>query len=279
MGSRPRGAFIERSISGAVSFVKEAVFSDEYAMRRGLLQSLDPRVKFVTFAMFLVSVLFAKSTASVTYVYIIALMMARLSNIGLGPFLKRTWVFMPVFAVIIALPALFSVFTPGDALAEFDILGIRLTITSQGLSGAVLFVMRVITSVSLATLLSVTTKHSELLKVLRLFGIPQMFVMIFGMCYRYIYLFAGIVENTFLAVKSRVGYEVHSKKGRHVVAWNMASLWYRSYRLNEEVYSAMLSRGYGGEPVIMNDFKAGMADLAWFCGVLAACSVPLIFKF
>jgi len=93
--------------------------------------------------------------------------------------------------------------------------------------------------------------------------IPQIFVMTLGMCYRYIYLFVEIVENTYLAIKSRVGAKVHYKRGQRIVAWNIAFLWQRSYQLNEDVYRAMLSRGYRGEPVVLNDFRIRVVDWSW----------------
>ena len=125
-----------------------------------------------------------------------------------------------------------------------------------------------ITSVSFVVLLSITTRHFELLKVLRIFKIPQVFVMTLGMCYRYIFLFIGIIENTYLAIKSRVGTRIHPKRGQRIVASNIASLWQRSYRLNEDVYQAMLSRGYNGEPLVLNNFKAGWQDWLWLLCVL-----------
>jgi len=142
-------------------------------------------------------------------------------------------------------------------------LGAKIIITQQGLFGAILFVTRVLSSVSFAILLSLTTKHFALLKVLRIFGIPQVFIMTLGMSYRYIYLFLEVVENTYLAIKSRVGTQLHYKKGQHIVAWNISSLWHRSYYLNEAVYSAMLSRGYTGEPVVADDFKTKKRDWVW----------------
>ncbi|MDD3905822.1 MAG: cobalt ECF transporter T component CbiQ [Candidatus Omnitrophica bacterium] len=260
--------FIERSIMGALSFLKEAVFSDEYASKNGLLQSLDPRIKLATFAVFLCAVLFTKSIPAVLSLYIVSLALARLSGIDLGFFLKRTWIFIPLFSFFIAVPAIFSVFTPGDAMANFKIIGLNFVITRQGFFGAVLFLARVITSVSFAVLLSITTKHFELLKSLRTFGVPQVFVMILGICYRYIYLFTDVVQNTYLAIRSRVGARMHHKKGRQIVAWNMASLWHRSYRMNEEVYNSMLARGYTGEPVTVSDFKTKTADWVWLFFVI-----------
>jgi cobalt/nickel transport system permease protein len=255
--------FIERSIAGALAFLKESVFSDEYASKNGFLQSLDPRIKTATFLLLVVQVLLAKKIVVLLFLYAISILLACLSKIRLGFFLKRTWVFIPLFSLFIALPAVFSIFTPGETLAVLKIAGLKLIVTRQGLFGAALFVTRVITSVSLVVLLSITTKHFELLKVLRIFKVPQVFVMTFGMCYRYIFLFVGIIENTYLAVKSRVGTKVRSKRGRRIVAFNIASLWQRSYRLNEDVYRAMLSRGYNGEPLLLNQFKAGPTDWLW----------------
>jgi len=247
----------------ALSFLKESVFSDEYASRKGFMQSLDPRVKLATLVVFLFAVLITKSILVVLSFYFLCLLLTFFSGISLGFFLKRTWIFIPIFSLFIAIPALFSFFTPGEALVSFKVLGIGLAITRQGLLGAALFVSRVITSVSFAVLVSITTKHFELLKVLRIVGVPQVFVMVLGMCYRYIYLFAEVVSNTYIAIKSRAGGRITHKAGRHIAAWNMASLWYRSYQLNAAVYNAMVSRGYSGEPVMLSIFRTRPGDWIW----------------
>jgi cobalt/nickel transport system permease protein len=161
-------------------------------------------------------------------------------------------VFIPLFSLFIAVPALFSEFSPGETLQVVRIAGTKLIITRQGLDAAILFVMRVATSVSLVVLLNLTTRQTVLLRTLRIFGIPQIFVMTLSMCYRYIYLFAEIIEHTFIGIKSRVGANMHYKKGQEIVAWKMANLWERSQQMNEEVYSSMLSRGYTGEPKVLD---------------------------
>jgi cobalt/nickel transport system permease protein len=260
--------FIEHSIAGALSFLKESIFADEYASQKGLLQSLDARIKTATFLLFIIGIMLVKNIPALLCLYTLCLFLAYLSKIHLCFFLKRTWVFIPLFSLFIAIPALFSVFTPGEAIAVFKISGIDLVITRQGLLGAALFVVRVMTSVSFAVLLSITTRHFELLKVLRIFKVPQVFVMTLGISYRYIYLFVEMIENTYLAIKSRVGARIHYKKGQHIVAWNIACLWARSYQMNDEVYRAMLSRGYRGEPLILNDFKAKAKDWFWLLSVV-----------
>jgi len=270
--------FIERSIVGALAFLKESIFADEYASQNGFLQSLDSRIKTATFLSIILQILFTRNILVLLCLYALCLLLTQISRINLGFFLKRTWVFIPLFSLFIAIPALFSVFTPGESLFTFKAAGFRLIITRQGLHGATLFVTRVITSVSFVVLLSITTKHFELLKVLRIFKIPQVFVMTLGMCYRYIYLFVETIENTYLAIKSRVGTKVHYRRGQHIVAWNIAYLWARSYQLNEQVYSAMLSRGYRGEPVILNDFKLKTKDWLWLLSVTAMLAAVFYFN-
>ena len=260
--------FIERSIMGALSFFKESIFADEYAAKKGFLQSLDPRIRTLTCLLFILQILLTKKIIVLLCLYALCLLLAYLSKIKLFFFLKRTWVFIPLFSLFIAIPALFSIFSPGETLTVLHLSGLNLIITRQGLSGAILFILRVATSVSFAVLLSITTRHFALLKVLRIFKIPQIFVMTVGMCYRYIYLFVEIIENTYLALKSRVAGIIHYQKGQQVVAWNIAYLWQRSYQLNEDVYRAMLSRGYRGEPVIFNDFKTQPRDWLWLLGVV-----------
>lgn len=258
-----RNNFIERSIWGALSFLKESIFADYYALKKGFLQLLDPRIKVITFLLFIVQAILTKDIIFLLSLYALCLFLAYFSKIRLGFFLKRTWIFIPLFSLFIAIPALFSIFTPGEALITWKTIGITFTITRQGVVGAALFVMRVVTCVSFAVLLSITTRHFELLKVLRIFKIPQVFVMTLGICYRYIYLFVEIIENTYLAIKSRVGTKIHYKKGQHLVAWNIAFLWQRSYLFSEDVYKAMLSRGYRGEPAVLNDFKIKPIDQLW----------------
>ena len=46
----------------------------------------------------------------------------------------------------------------------------------------------------------------------------------------------------------------------------MANLWLRSYRLNEQVYSAMVARGFRGEPVALNHFQTKPRDWFWLLG-------------
>jgi len=259
--------FIEHSLMSAVGFIKDATLCEEHAAHKGFLQGLDARIKTITFFAFLLTAVWLKSAFLIGGLYVFCLILAVMSGISLGFFLLRTWVFIPLFSFCIAIPALFSFVTPGEPVWIFYILGIKLIITRPGLDGAILFVVRTATSVSLVVLLSLTTRHTQLLKVLRIFGIPQVFILTVSMCYRYLYLFAQMVENILIAIKSRVGVVSTPQKGQKVVAWNIANMWNRAQQMNEQVYLAMLSRGYTGEPHILTKSQPGTSVIPAKAGI------------
>ncbi len=264
--------FIERSLTSALSFIRDATLSEEHAARKGFLQSMDPRTKTVGIFALLLTAISLKSIALIGVLYVVSVVLAVLSAIHPGYYLVRTWVFIPLFSLFIVIPALFSHVTPGEALFSLPVFGNRLVITRPGLHGAAIFVVRVATSVSLAVLLSLTTRHAELLKVARNFGVPQMFVLTVAMCYRYLYLFADIVESVFLAIRSRVGIVSDHKSGRQLVGWNIANTWNRTARMSEDVYRAMLSRGYTGEPRLFDAFRTSFTDWLWMFTAIAMCA-------
>jgi len=270
-----KNSFVERSLMGALAFFKESVLSDEYASREGLLQGFDPRTKTLGFLLLLAAVMFMKDSRAVFIMYLLCLLLAFASRINAAFFLKRTWVFIPLFSLCIAVPAMFRSFSPGETLAVIPVFGARLVMTVPGFHSAVLFVSRVLVSVSLVVLVTTTTRSTELFAALRWMGVPQIFVMTLNMCYRYIFLFAGIIQDSYLAIKSRTGGLMHYRKGQKIVAWNIASLWGRSMRMNEELYNAMLSRGYSGEPKALHNFHARAADWGWlvFAGAVLAVTV------
>ncbi len=260
----------------ALSFLRDSVFAEEYASRNGFLQGLDPRLKAVSFGLFFITAIFLNRAEFLILLYCLCLALVLNSKINLVYFLKRTWIFIPLFSLCIAIPAIFSIFSPGQAIATLRLPYLHLVITREGVNVAALFVLRVLVSVSYAVALSLTTRHTALLRVLCVFKIPQVFIMTLGMCYRYIYLFVEIIENTYLAIRSRAGGVMHYKKGQKIVAWNIMYLWQKSYGLSDQVYGAMLSRGYNGEPALLDDFKAQLKDWIWLF-LVAAFLVSMLY--
>ena len=79
----------------------------------------------------------------------------------------------------------------------------HLGVSAAGVWGAVVFVVRVGVSVSLAVLLVLTTPWADLLKSLHALKVPHVFVLVLSMTYRYIFLFLHTLNGMFEARKSR----------------------------------------------------------------------------
>jgi cobalt/nickel transport system permease protein len=270
MSGKTRGGFLERTIEGTVSLLMETVSVENVAARNGFLQHRDPRFKCLSAAALLIAVLMSRNLAELSALYAAVLCMALFSAIGLFFFLKRTLLFVPVFSLFVVVPAIFSGVTPGEPLASFKVLLWNLTITRQGVDSAIVFFMRVLDSVSFAVLLVLTTRQHVLLKTLRVFRVPQLFVMTMGMTYRYIFLFLDIIQKMLIAIKSRVGFVASTRDGRKIVTANMAGLWLRSYRLHSQVYDAMVARGFSGEAFVLDEFHARVPDVVILLAALMA---------
>ena len=217
-----RTDFIARSVIGALDLLKEAVFSDEIARSPGFLQRLDPRVKAVACLAAVIAASVVRDPAAIALLYVLSVLCAALSGVRVLFFLKRVWIFIPLFALLIAIPAVFM----------------------AGARAALVFVLRVATSVSFVVLLTITTPHNRLIRSLRLLGVPPVFVQVLDMTYRYLFLFITVFEDMHLALRARVLRRLGGRTARAWVAGRMGYLFTRSARMSEEVYLAMVARGY-----------------------------------
>lgn len=252
--SRSAQSFLEKTLSGISDALEQALFADEIAGEPGLVQSLDPRVKLIATIAFLLAVSLSHNPLVILGIYLLTLPIAYASHVPLGFYFKRVWVLMPFFTGIVALPALFNIFSPGQPLVTLLALpNFTLSITEPGVITAAFLLLRVGTSVSIGVLLVLTTRWILVLNALRVLRVPQAFVLIMGMTYRYIYLFLHSVNDMFLSRKSRLVGRVSAKEDRQWLGAAMGTMLAKSYDLSDEVYLAMQSRGFRGEAKTMEE--------------------------
>jgi cobalt/nickel transport system permease protein len=165
------------------------------------------------------------------------------------------------------LPSIF--FVPGDRVFDLALGSVHLAPSWNGLVGAGLFVSRVGVSVSLAVLLVLTTPWASLLKSLRALHTPQVFVLVLSMTYRYIFLFLHTANGILMARKSRVVGRTSGVEQRRWITGTMGNLMSRSFKMSNDVYAAMLARGFTGELRVYSDFRMRPADWAGLAGALA----------
>ena len=140
-----------------------------------------------------------------------------------------------------------------------------------------LFVARVGVSVSLAVLLVMTTPWADILKSLRSVRVPQVFVLILSMTYRYIFLFLHTTNGILLARKSRVVARTSGAEQRRWISGTMGNLMSRAFKMSNDVYAAMLARGFSGEMRALTFYRMAAADWAALGGAVAVAATAVLF--
>jgi cobalt/nickel transport system permease protein len=277
IGKRKKANFVDRTIGGSASLLRRAMFAEDVAAGPGLVQRIDPRVKILSLVGLLVVTSLLHHIPVLIVMYLATLPVAMASGLPLAFFVKRVWLFIPIFTGIIVLPATFSFITHGQIVVPLGHwFGHPVGLTSQGLHSAGLIVIRVATSISLVVLLTLTTPWAKLLAALRSLRVPRMFILVLGMAYRYLFYLLDSVTDMYVARKARmVGRDSDVAAGRAFVGASAGALFGKAHGLSEEVYSAMVARGYNGNARTMSSFRLRRIDLVWIAGCVAAAALVL----
>lgn len=274
IGVRKKRSFLEKTLTGGADLLRQVMFSEDVARTNGLLQRLDPRVKLVSMIVLLVAVGLVHNIPVLLAAYAFTLVLAALSRLPVGFFIKRVWLFIPIFTGIVVAPATLSIVTPGEVVVHlWSWHGHAEGLTSQGLTSAALVVSRVATSISLVVLLTLTTPWVRLLAALRAVGVPRMFVLIIGMAYRYIFLLLATVTDMYEARTARmVGAQAHDAAARKFLAASAGTLFGKAHHLSEEVHMAMVARGYRGDARTLEPPRLRAVDAVAALATLAAAA-------
>ncbi len=277
IGKRKKGSFVEKTIGGASGLMRQAMFSEDMAAQPGLLQRIEPRIKLLTLLGLLVSAAFVRHIPVLVAMYAMTLALAAASGLSLSFFIKRVWLFIPIFTGIVVLPATFSFITHGDIVVPFGTwFGHPVGMTSQGLTSAGLIVTRVAVSISLVVLLTLTTPWNRLLAALRALAVPRMFIMVLAMTYRYVFHLLTSVTDMYTARKARtVGVDRDVGSGRQFVAASAGALFGKSHALADEVHMAMVARGYTGNVRTIAPTRISGRDIVWAVACLIVAFLVL----
>jgi len=275
---------IEKTTQAFSGFFTESSYAEGYASRRGLLQFVDPRFKLVGMLWLIVCIILLSRVEWVLAILGVNILFAVASNVRLGYYLKRVWLFIPLFTLVIAIPAMFNFIVPGQPLFTLLTKGQPLgpvvspwtiAVTTPGVQGAILFVLRTGTAVSFVVLLALTTRWTDLLASFQSLKVPPAFVMILGMTYRYVFVLVGVASDMSLAFKSRTLRPERNEDIRKWLSATLGVLFRRSMNMSEQVNLSMISRGYDGKIRKLTRFHAEAFDWA-FLGFLVGLGVILL---
>ncbi|MCQ2491613.1 MAG: energy-coupling factor transporter transmembrane protein EcfT [Lachnospiraceae bacterium] len=121
--------------------------------------------------------------------------------------------------------------------------------------------IKVFLSVSLVQILSVTNPWNQITGALRAFHIPALFILTFDITLKYIVLLGDICLNMLEALKLRsVGKNRDKKRSFSGI---LGVTFLKSQEMSEEMYQAMICRGFDGEYQIYQKQRFQAIDLLY----------------
>ena len=284
-----RTTFLDKTLQTIAGVAEQSLFSEQYAKRRGLLQTLDIRFQITTFLFILVLISLLHTPQALWLVYGVSLVLAAFSRVPLWFFIKRVWLFVPLFTAAIVLPAVLNIITPGEPLWVLlklsrsyswgpYTLPAEIAVTRQGLWGGIVFVSRVAASVSFAVLFTLTHRWADIFAGLRALSVPRVFVMTLSMTERYLFVFLRLVQDMYRARKSRTIRPFSAAVERNWTASRIGVTFRKSMEMSDDVYKAMLSRGFHGEFRSVSRLRSRPVDLLWLLAVLAGGGALILFE-
>lgn len=270
-GHHHKGSFLERIAADLVEAMDHASYAEQAAVAPGFLQRVDPRVKLIGHLLLILTAISVRSLWVIAGLLACATVLAILSRVSVRAVMFRIWISVLFFTGVLALPAM--VLVSGDVVVRAPIIG--WTITQQGMMSAGFLIGRALTCTSLAVLLILCTPWPHLLKALKVFRVPTVFIVILGMTERYIFLFLKTALEMFEAKRSRMLAPVSRRAARRIAVANAGVLLSKSLHLSNEVHQAMISRGYRGKEFTLEDFSMQSRDWLTLGAFLVTAAVAL----
>jgi cobalt ECF transporter T component CbiQ len=257
-GGKTNLSYIDRGIEGFAGVLKEGYTQWELASKKGFLHELDTRIKVVFWLFFIVIISLKKELLPELGIFITVFTFVLLSRINLVKFYKKIFLLGFIFGFLIALPSALNVITHGKMLfpiitlsKPYDFWGYHIPevigFTGEGFSVVSMLTLRVLNSLSVSFLILYTTPFPEIIKALKVVKVPDTFLIIISLAYKYIFIFARIVADMHLAKKSRLASAVKSAEARNWIAGRIAFIFRKTQLKCDDVFKAMVGRGFSGE--------------------------------
>lgn len=215
------------------------------------LDRLDPRIKLACALSLIIAV---TSCASITVLLppaLLTLLLLSSSRMPLKSLLGLLLTILPLMgamATLFFLSYLLEGLPPRPSLFFAHPLGLSFR----------LILFKSLLALLLLRLLILTTSLADLLRAMRFFKVPRIITTLSNLVYTYLHILTAETERILRARSSRsVG---SSRRSLRTLAHIGASVFLRSFARADQVYKAMLARGFCGEYPTHQKFRAGWPE-------------------
>lgn len=136
--------------------------------------------------------------------------------------------------------------------------------------------LKVFASITAVNILSNSTRWDKIIGALKRFHFPDLFIFVFDITVKYIFLLGEFSLEMLYALKLR---SVGKNKNKYASLGGVAgTLFIKSREMSEEMYSAMECRGFTGEYRSYDKFKIRIADVIYILINAAMVAIFVYFQ-
>ncbi len=280
-------SFLDKTILGIARSVKSIYLQAESASGESSVQKINPYIKLLSLLYFTVIISLVRNLPSQLLIsgFILVLYIITI-RLKLFQVYRKIFIIAFVFGFLVVVPASLNVITPGRIIlkllefnkpSQFWIYSIprEIGITDNGVRVVSMVFLRVLNSVSFALLIVFTTPFSSLIKSFKLLGIPDAFLMIVSLAYKFIFILSRSIEETYFALKSRLSGNLKSGPVRKLIGGRIFFTFKKSVAIYENTYYAMVSRGYTGKVKFYLKYRFSYGDIILLV-IIAALGIIIV---
>ena len=277
--------FIEKTLKKIAVTIKLMYLQSELTSEKKI-SHIHPYIKVFSFIFLIVVISFANSLKSQLLAFFFIIVFYIISKTSYQYVYKKIIFLSFVFGLFIFLPALLNVITPGKIVlnlftfkneSHFWIYNIPkvIGITDNGINIVELLFLRVLNSISLAMLFLYSSSFTQLIKGFKVFFIPDTFLMIISLAYKFIFILSKSIEETYFAMKSRIAGSINNKNAKNIISGRVFYIFKKAKSNYENTYAAMVSKGYCGKVIFSKESKLKAADI-YFLLIMLSAGIAII---
>ena len=272
-------SFIDKTLKTVGHTVKTMYIHSEAGAGKNFLFHINPLIKVFSFIFLIVIISIANKIHAQLITTLFILLFYFISGVPFRYVYKKILFLSIVFGLLIFLPASLNMITPGNEVLKivtfdkpfhFWIYNIpqAICITDSGIRVVTLLFLRVLNSISFAMLFVYSSSFPQLIKGFKVFFVPDTFLMIWALTYKYIFILSKTIEETYFALKSRLFGNVNDENIRKIISGRVFFIFKKSKSNYEHTYYAMLSRGYNGKIILHKEKHVNKRDIYFLMAIV-----------
>ena len=232
--STEKNTFINKSILSILKMLTKFKYNTKYESNRFGINTIT---KLISAILLIILVSLSRSFGFLIIIDVYLLLIISLLKAEEIKHIIKMAVVVTIFTIIILLP---SILTGNE-------------------NNSIILVVKALTTITVVNITSSISNWNDITKTLKLFFIPDIFILVLDITIKYIVIFGEFSLNMLYALKLR---SVGKNKNKSTsISGIIGTMFIKSKEMAEEMYGAMECRGFTGEYKLHSKYKFRLNDM------------------